>query len=219
MDNVLLKQVKKMHTKFGLNNDGEPCHLSDEEKKFRIVALREEIDEYEESTELVDEYDALIDLLVFTVGTFERQGLRLQDGFDVVMECNMQKNIAGSNGNSKRGFKRDLVKPDGWVAPEKKLQQIIEKQKLPNDVLYIRNNTHGNFEESAVFVQSMALLVREAKNWDNMPFTQKEAIEMILHKMGRIMFGDFNFSDHWVDIAGYSTIIVNELKSNNENVK
>jgi predicted HAD superfamily Cof-like phosphohydrolase len=127
MDNKLLQSVKAMHSKFGLENNSGPTHLTPEEKSFRIVALREEIDEYEEATELVNEYDALVDLMVFAVGTFERHGFPLQDGFDAVMTCNMKKELAGSSENSKRGFKRDLVKPAGWTGPEAKLSEILNK--------------------------------------------------------------------------------------------
>jgi len=130
MDNKLLQSVKKMHQKFGLQNNVGVTHLSDEEKKFRIVALREEIDEYEAATDLVNEYDALIDLMVFAVGTFERQGFPLQEGFDAVMACNMKKELAGSSENSKRGFKRDLVKPEGWTGPEQHLAEILNKPQF-----------------------------------------------------------------------------------------
>lgn len=212
MDNKLLETVKKMHNKFDLQNTAGPQHLTPEEKAFRIVALREEIDEYEESTELVNEYDALIDLLVFTVGTFERQGLPLQKGFDAVMQCNMQKNLAGSSENSKRGFKRDLVKPQGWVGPESKLQEILAKHESMPEVLIERGSTHGNFAESSIFNQALLDLFRNTKNWDDMPAMHKESIEMIMHKIGRIVFGDFNFKDHWVDISGYASLIEKELK-------
>ena len=212
MDNKLLLSVKKMHEKFDLQNNAGPQRLTEEEKKFRIVALREEISEYEESTELVDEYDALIDLLVFTVGTFERQGFNLQDGFDAVMQCNMQKNLAGSDANSKRGFKRDLVKPEGWIGPEPRLQSILDNVKNMPHILTERGSTHGNFSESSVFNQAMLDLFRNTKNWNDMPAMHKESIEMIMHKIGRIVFGNFNFKDHWVDIAGYATLVENEIK-------
>jgi len=127
MESKLLNIVKTMHTKFGLANNDGPTFLTAEEKAFRITALREEIDEYEQSTTLVDEYDALIDLMVFATGTLERQGLPLQDGFEAVMKCNMQKELAGSSENSKRGFKRDLVKPANWKGPEADLFNIILK--------------------------------------------------------------------------------------------
>ena len=36
--------------------------------------------------------------------------------------------------------------------------------------------------------------------------TQKESLEMIVHKIGRILAGDPSFQDHWDDIAGYAKI-------------
>lgn len=211
MDNKLLHSVKKMHEKFGLANNGCPVHLSPEEKAFRIVALREEIDEYEASSNLVDEYDALIDLMVFAVGTFERQGLPLQKGFDTVMACNMKKELAGSSENSKRAFKRDLVKPQGWAGPEATLQIILDNANDKNLLLNERGSTHGDFSESSVFVQSVKDITKNSQNWGGLQTNQKEAIEMIIHKIGRIMYGDYNFKDHWADIAGYATLIEKNL--------
>ena len=34
---------------------------------------------------------------------------------------------------------------------------------------------------------------------------------MIQHKIGRILNGDQTYDDSWKDIAGYATLIVNEL--------
>ena len=36
---------------------------------------------------------------------------------------------------------------------------------------------------------------------------------MIAHKIGRILAGDPSFQDHWADIAGYATLIINPLRS------
>lgn len=131
--------VKAMHTKFELANTTGPKHLSHEEREFRVKAMQEELDEYKDATTLVDEYDALLDLLVFTIGTLERQGFPLLDGFQAVMEANMKKELAGSSEASKRGFKRDLVKPAGWSGPEAKLSTILGdamtlKTQLPLDL-------------------------------------------------------------------------------------
>jgi hypothetical protein len=41
---------------------------------------------------------------------------------------------------------------------------------------------------------------------------QKEALEMICHKMARILNGNPNEHDHWHDISGYSTLVANLLK-------
>lgn len=126
MDSRIMALVKAMHTKFGLANTTGPSQLSEEEKRFRIAALREEIAEYEESADLVKQYDALLDLIVFAVGTLERHGFPLLAGFEAVMEANMAKQV-GQNGDKRGGFKRDLVKPAGWVGPEAKLAAILNR--------------------------------------------------------------------------------------------
>jgi hypothetical protein len=118
-----------MHKKFGLANTGKPWHLDPHEKAFRVKALQEELDEYNAATTLVDEYDALLDLIVFAVGTLDRQGLPLLEGFEKVMKANMAKEV-GQNGEKRGGFKRDLVKPKGWVGPEAELKQIIDRVEL-----------------------------------------------------------------------------------------
>jgi hypothetical protein len=40
---------------------------------------------------------------------------------------------------------------------------------------------------------------------------QIEALEMIAHKIGRIIAGDPDFDDHWDDIAGYAKIANKEF--------
>lgn len=128
MESRLMNLVKAMHIKFGLEHTGVPTRLTPEESKFRITAMQEELNEYkdavEEGADLVAQYDALLDLIVFAVGTLERQGFPLLAGFEAVMEANMAKEL-GQNGEKRGGFKRDLVKPVGWVGPESKLLQIL----------------------------------------------------------------------------------------------
>ena len=126
MESRIMALVKAMHKKFGLTSAGLPWHLEPHEKAFRVKALQEELDEYNAATTLVDEYDALLDLIVFAVGTLDRQGLPLLEGFEKVMKANMAKEV-GQNGEKRGGFKRDLVKPKGWVGPEAELTQIIDR--------------------------------------------------------------------------------------------
>ena len=127
MESRVMALVKAMHKKFGLENASGPHDLVEDEKKFRADAMLEELNEYIDATTLVDQYDALLDLIVFAVGTLERHGFPLLAGFEKVMEANMNKEL-GQNGNKRGGFKRDLVKPAGWTAPEAKLQLILDRQ-------------------------------------------------------------------------------------------
>jgi hypothetical protein len=41
---------------------------------------------------------------------------------------------------------------------------------------------------------------------------QQEAIDMICHKIGRIVNGDPNYADSWVDIAGYAKLVADRLE-------
>ena len=40
---------------------------------------------------------------------------------------------------------------------------------------------------------------------------QLEALHMIAHKIGRIINGDPNYADSWVDIAGYAQLVADRL--------
>ncbi len=109
--------VATMARKFGLEYLGTPRHLSPEEKIFRVTCLAEEVDEYIDAKTKADEFDALLDLLVFTIGTMLRQGFPILPGFQRVMAANMMKRPALVRAASKRNFELDLVKPVGWVPP------------------------------------------------------------------------------------------------------
>jgi hypothetical protein len=40
---------------------------------------------------------------------------------------------------------------------------------------------------------------------------QQEALDMICHKIGRIVNGDPNYADSWIDIAGYAKLVADRL--------
>jgi hypothetical protein len=39
-----------------------------------------------------------------------------------------------------------------------------------------------------------------------------ESLDMIANKIARIVNGDPNYLDSWVDIVGYTTLVVNKLE-------
>lgn len=75
-------------------------------------------------------------------------------------------------------------------------------------ILEERGKIHGDFTEHARITQALKLAARNGVNWKQGELTsvQMEAIEMILHKIGRIVSGDPNHKDHWLDIAGYAQL-------------
>ena len=75
--------------------------------------------------------------------------------------------------------------------------------KTVTEILEERQSTHGTFEESATTVQRIKVIMRSTPNWDKLSNAQREALEMLQHKVGRILHGDPNHLDSWQDGQGY----------------
>ncbi len=74
-----------------------------------------------------------------------------------------------------------------------------------------RGTRYGKFKDGAEIMQELKDVMREVDGWRNLTPSQREALDMIQHKIGRILNGDPTYDDSWKDIAGYATLIVNEL--------
>lgn len=74
-----------------------------------------------------------------------------------------------------------------------------------------RGTRYGKFKDGAEIMQELKFVMREVDGWHQLSPSQKEALDMIQHKIGRILNGDPTYDDSWKDIAGYATLIVNEL--------
>lgn len=75
------------------------------------------------------------------------------------------------------------------------------------DIIDDRQKTHGDFYRVAGMAQELKDVLRRGKNWKTLDDTQRETLEMIASKIGRIMSGNPHDVDHWRDIAGYATLI------------
>lgn len=80
-----------------------------------------------------------------------------------------------------------------------------------NSILKERNKSYGSFETQAQISQQLKDIIRSARSY-GFKSNQTEALEMILHKISRIVNGDPTHIDSWQDIAGYAQLIVNDLK-------
>lgn len=74
-----------------------------------------------------------------------------------------------------------------------------------------RGSRYGKFKDGAEIMQELKTVMREVDGWHNLTSSQRESLDMIQHKIGRILNGDPAYDDSWKDIAGYATLIVNEL--------
>ena len=85
-----------------------------------------------------------------------------------------------------------------------------------NEVLKERGSRYGKFRDHAAISQALKDIMKFQPNWQRCSNDQKEALEMIQHKVARILNGDPNYDDSWRDIAGYATLIVERLNSNSK---
>lgn len=79
------------------------------------------------------------------------------------------------------------------------------------DLLDERQKTHGDFYDVAATAQELKDAMRRGKNWKLLDDTEREALQMIASKIGRILAGNPHEPDHWRDIAGYATLIERRL--------
>ena len=95
------------------------------------------------------------------------------------------------------------------------------------EVLDERQKTHGSFHQHATIAQELKQVCRgkpEASpypRWNALDNEYKEALDMILHKIARILAGDPNWVDHWTDIEGYAALgrkLAEKKGANDENL-
>lgn len=76
------------------------------------------------------------------------------------------------------------------------------------ELLKERGKTHGDYSDHATLTQLFklhtALALRRQKKV--LSAEHQEALDMIFHKIGRIVAGDPNVEDHWKDLSGYSEL-------------
>ena len=126
---------------------------------------------------------------------------------------------------------RNTMKKKGFVFPPKSQQlatlapaqqsaagsapQEIEMYEDAVDAtLDARAVEYGKFIEGAEVMQMLKRVVLNALNNRDktLAHDQAEAMDMIIHKIGRIVNGNPDVVDHWLDIAGYAKLVADRLE-------
>lgn len=88
-------------------------------------------------------------------------------------------------------------------------------------ILEERGSRYGDFKTHAeitvelkdAFSRAIWRRCDNVEDYDNLfPPYMQEAVDMIMHKLGRIANGDPFYDDSWIDIAGYAQLVVDELR-------
>lgn len=80
-----------------------------------------------------------------------------------------------------------------------------------NETLKERERRYGDFTEHARVTQAIKDAIRDSRNWSALPPEMKESLEMVAHKLGRILSGDSAYKDSWHDIVGYIVLVEQDL--------
>jgi hypothetical protein len=128
---------------------------------------------------------------------------------------------------------RNTMKKKGFVFPKRSEQLAtlapaqqsaagsapleIEMFDFPDEVdetLDARALDYGKFIEGAEVMQMLKRVVQVALNNRDkvLAHDQAEAMDMIIHKIGRIVNGNPDVVDHWLDIAGYAKLVADRLE-------
>lgn len=127
------EQVKAFHQAFNHPVSDTPVSLTEDRANKRYKWMLEEINEFlvaVKNQDIVEQADAMIDVMYFALGTLVEMGVRPGELFEVVQEANMSK--IWPDGKPHYNEMGKVIKPAGWKDPHPKLARIIEKYKDNN---------------------------------------------------------------------------------------
>ena len=74
-----------------------------------------------------------------------------------------------------------------------------------------RGERYGEFRHNAEIAQDLKDVLRRTESWADLPYDICEALEMIQHKIARILNGAPEYVDSWTDIIGYARLVEKRL--------
>lgn len=128
------EKVAAFHRAFGHPWAEYPNALPADRRRVRARWMAEEVAEWLDADNIIDQADAMIDLIYFALGSFVEMGIQPQRLFDIVHEANMAK--LGAEGRPLYGADGKVRKPDNWVGPDVPLRAEINRQQAESETLH-----------------------------------------------------------------------------------
>jgi predicted HAD superfamily Cof-like phosphohydrolase len=128
--NFQFEEVKKFHQAFNHPISFEPTVLPVDRANKRYAWMLEEINEFLDASrdqDIVEQADAMIDVIYFALGTLVEMGIFPQPLFDIVQDANMSKLF--SDGKPHYNEMGKVIKPIGWEDPHFRLKSAIDEMK------------------------------------------------------------------------------------------
>ena len=125
------QDVLAFHEKFGVPMRTSPGMIAYTDIEYKLKHILEEVTEAFEAagqSDLVTLVDSLVDVVYVAIGAALNLGVNpetWQRCWDLVQAANMAKVRVDRPEQSKRNHPWDIVKPEGWVAPEAKMSEVL----------------------------------------------------------------------------------------------
>ncbi len=74
-----------------------------------------------------------------------------------------------------------------------------------------RGGNYGSFEQQAAVSESIKSAIHNGPNWWRLAADQREALDIIAVKIGRLLSGNPDHMDSWHDIQGYAKLVEDRL--------
>lgn len=103
----------------------------------------------------------------------------------------------------------------GRLVPANVREDIKDRAAFPKSgfvaesietTLEARGKLYGEFSSHATITQALKEIMQASPRWGVLSPSAKEALDMIQHKIGRILNGDPTYIDSWHDIIGYARL-------------
>ena len=84
--------------------------------------------------------------------------------------------------------------------------------KYLQTILEERGSRYGSFVRESEITINIKRAMQHTPNWYRLNAYQEQALELIAMKIARILNGDADYEDNWRDVAGYATLVADQLK-------
>jgi len=119
------EMVKEFHEKFNHPTSDVAKMIDADRARKRYSWMLEEINEFIEAEDIVEQADAMIDVIYFALGTMVEMGIRPENLFSIVQNANMSK--LWEDGKPHYNADGKTIKPAGWQDPHGLLEEAIER--------------------------------------------------------------------------------------------
>ena len=145
----------------------------------------------------------------------EMERRRAKDNWKTVMVASSNESVKDKVSGLADTQTSDMIMER--IAEARRNRAVLSEEMLTgiDATLAERGHKYGKFKDHAAITYKLKNVLRAhaLEHGKSFAFDQAEALDMICHKLGRIVNGDPDYADSWVDIAGYAKLVADRLET------